>query len=232
MKRYKSWSLLLVIFLILATFYFIDLKSYFSFSALKMYHQELTFFVENHFLTALFLFGVTYIVVAATALPVAAFLTILGGFLFGPFLSLIIVDISATLGATFLFLIVKTTFGEILEQKGAPWVKKMEKGFQKNAFSYLLFLRLIPLFPFWAVTLASALLNTSVRVFVLGTLIGIIPGTFIYSLLGKGLSTLFEQDKAPDTSILFEPSIFIPLCGLAVFSLLPIFFRKRKKNES
>lgn len=231
MKHYKSWFLLLVIFFILVTFYSTDLKTYFSFSTLKMYYQDLILFVENRFLIALLIFGVTYIVVAATSLPIAAFLTILGGFLFGPFLSLIIIDISATLGATFLFLIVKTTFGEILEKKGVPWVKKMEKGFQKNAFSYLLFLRLIPLFPFWAVTLASALLNTSVRTFVLGTLIGIIPGTFIYSLLGRGLATLLEQDKAPDVSIIFEPSIFLPLCGLAMFSLLPVFFRKRKKNE-
>jgi len=232
MKRYKSWFLLLVIFLILATFYLTDLKTYFSFSAFKIYHQDLSIFVENHFLTALLLFGVTYIVVAATSLPIAVFLTILGGFLFGPFLSLIIVDISATLGATFLFLIVKTTFGEILEEKGAPWVKKMEKGFQKNAFFYLLFIRFIPIFPFWAVNLVAALLNTPIRVFVSATLIGILPVTFVYSLLGKGLSTLLEQDKVPDTSILFEPSIFFSLCGLAVLSLLPVFFRKRKKNES
>jgi uncharacterized membrane protein YdjX (TVP38/TMEM64 family) len=232
MKHYKSWFLLLVIFLILTTFYLTDLKTYFSFSALKMYHQDLILFVENHFLTALLLFGVTYVVVAAMSLPIAAFLTILGGFLFGPFLSLIIVDISATLGATFLFLIVKTTFGEILEEKGAPWVKKMEKGFQKNIFFYLLFIRLIPLFPFWAVNLVSALLNTPLRVFVTATLIGIIPVTFIYSLLGRGLATSLEQNEMPDVSIVFEPSIFLPLCGLAVLSLLPVFFRKRKNNES
>lgn len=232
MKYYKRWFLLLVIFLTLVTFYLTDLKSYFSFSVLKMYHQDLILFVEDHFLIALLLFGVTYIVVAATSLPIAAFLTILGGFLFGPFLSLIVVDISATMGATFLFLIVKTTFGEILEQKGAPWVKKMEKGFQKNAFFYLLFIRLIPLFPFWAVNLVAALLNTPIRIFVTTTLIGIIPVTFIYSLLGRGLATLLEQDKVPDVSIIFEPSIFIPLSGLAVFSLFPVFFRKRKNNES
>lgn len=229
MKNYKSWFLLLVIFLILATFYLTDLKTYFSFSALKMYHRDLIFFVENHFLTALLLFGVTYVIVAATSIPIAAFLTILGGFLFGSFLSLIIVDISATLGATFLFLIVRTTFGEILKKKGASWVKKMEKGFQKNVFFYLLFIRLIPVFPFWAVNLVAALLNTPIRVFVTTTLIGIIPVTFIYSLLGKGLATLLEQDKVPDVSIVFEPSIFMPLCSLALLSLLPAFFRKRKK---
>lgn len=232
MKYYKHWFLILVIFLILVTFYLTDLKNYFNFSVLKMYHQDLILFVEDHFLMSLLLFGVAYIVVAATSLPIAAFLTILGGFLFGPYLSLIVVDISATMGATFLFLIVKTTFAEILEQKGAPWVKKMEKGFQKNAFFYLLFIRLIPLFPFWAVNLVAALLNTPIRIFVTTTLIGIIPVTFIYSLLGRGLATLLEQDKVPDVSIIFDPSIFIPLCGLAVFSLLPVFFRKRKSSES
>lgn len=232
MKHYKSWFLLLVIILIVATFYLTDSKTYFSFSALKMYHQDLTLFVEAHLLIALILYSLTYVVVAATSLPIAAFLTILGGFLFGPFLNLIIVDISATLGATYLFLAVKTTLGEILEEKAAPWVKKMERGFQKNAFFYLLFIRFIPIFPFWAVNLVAALLNTPLRIFVTATLIGIAPVTFIYSLLGKGLSTLLEQDKTPDTSILFEPTIFFSLCGLALLSLLPIFFRKRKNNES
>jgi uncharacterized membrane protein YdjX (TVP38/TMEM64 family) len=231
MKHYQSWFLLLMVLLIIATFYLTDLKTYFSFSALKMYHQDLTLFVETHLLIALILFSLTYVAVAATSLPIAAFLTILGGFLFGPFLNLIIVDISATLGATCLFLILKTTLGKILEEKGAPWVKKMKKGFQKNAFFYLLFIRLIPIFPFWAVNLVAALLNTSLRVFVTATLIGIIPVTFVYSLLGKGLSTLLEQNKTSDTSILFEPSIFFSLCGLALLSLLPVFFRMRKDNE-
>jgi len=232
MKHYKSWFLLLVIFLTITTFYLTDLKTYFSFSALKMYHQDLTLFVEAHLLISLILFALIYVAITATSLPIAAFLTILGGFLFGPFLNLIIVDISATLGATFLFLVVKTTFGEILKKKGAPWVKKMERGFQKNAFFYLLFIRFIPIFPFWAVNLVAALLNTPLRIFVTTTLIGILPVTFVYSLLGKGLSTLLEQDKAPDTSILFEPTIFFSLCGLAVLSLLPMFFRKRKNTES
>lgn len=230
-RQKKSWGFLLLILLVLAVFYLTDLKTYFNFSTLKAYHQTLQLFVENYFLFSLLMFGGLYVGVAATSLPIAAFLTILGGFLFGPFLNLVVVDISATLGATLLFLAVKTTFGELLQQKATPWIKKMEKGFQENAFSYLLSIRLVPLFPFWAVTIVAALLNTPLRFFVGATLIGIIPGTFIYSLLGNGLTVLLEQEKQPDLSLLFEPAIFLPLCGLALLSLLPIVYKKWKKNH-
>ena len=98
-------------------------------------------------------------VVTATSLPIALYLTILGGFLFGPVIALIVIDLSATLGATLLFLTLKTTLGELFQEKATPWIKKMEAGFQKNAFSYLLSLRLVPIFPFWAVTIAAPFLN-------------------------------------------------------------------------
>ena len=101
---------------------------------------------------------------------------------------------------------------------------------QKNAFTYLLFLRLIPIFPFWAVTLVPGLLGVSLRSFFFATLIGIIPGTFVYALLGNGLGTLLEQGQAPNLGIIFNPEIFIPLCGLALLSLVPLIYKRIKKR--
>jgi uncharacterized membrane protein YdjX (TVP38/TMEM64 family) len=231
MKILKKWAPLSLIIMTLILFYAFDLKSYFSFSMLQTTHQTLTHTVAQHLFLSLILFAVAYVLVAATSLPIAVFLSILGGFLFGPFVSLFVVVISATIGATLLFLSIKTTFGEALQKNATSWVSKMEAGFKQNAFSYLLSLRLVPLFPFWAVTIVAALLNVPLRIFFVATLIGIIPGTFVYALVGNGLGVLLSQGKAPDLSIIFKPEIFLPLCGLALLSLLPILYKKRKKRE-
>lgn len=233
MTNIKKLGPLLFLILIFILFYVFGLNKYFNFSVLQKYHHFLKEEVGHHLFLALFLFGVLYIAVTAASLPIAAFLTILGGFLFGPVLSLLIVDISATLGTTILFLTVKTSFGELFQKKATLWIKKMEKGFQENSFSYLLFLRLVPIFPFWAVTIVSALLGVHLRTFFLATLIGIIPGTFVYSLVGNGLGVLLKEGRTPDIYIVLRPEIFWPLCGLALLALIPILYKKRKiKNES
>jgi len=217
--------------LILISFYLFGFGKYFSFSFLQEYRHILKDLVAQHFVLSILTFGILYVVVAATSLPIALYLTILGGFLFGPVVALIVIDLSATLGATFLFLTIKTTLGEVFQEKATPWIKKMEAGFQENAFSYLLSLRLVPIFPFWAVTMAAPFLNVPLRTFVLATLIGIIPGTFVYALLGNGLGALFDQGRMPDLHIIFTPEIFLPILGLAVLSLLPIIYKKRKKTN-
>src|ERR1700722_14750420 len=172
MKNLKKGIPLFALILFVISFYLLGLNKYFSFSFLQEYHQILRKEVANHFFLSLFIFSILYVVVALTSLPIAAFLTILGGFLFWPLMSLIVVVISATLGASLLFLIIKTTLGEMFQEKATPWIKKMEQGFQKNAFFYLLFLRFVPLFPFWAVTIASGFLGVSLRTFFFATLIG------------------------------------------------------------
>ncbi|MBS0271199.1 MAG: TVP38/TMEM64 family protein [Proteobacteria bacterium] len=227
MKKFGPFLFLALIFIL---FYALNLNQYFAFSALQNYHHLLKEEVGQHLFLSLFIFGASYIIIAATSLPIAVFLTILGGFLFGPVLSLLIVDISATLGTTLLFLAVKTSFGEIFQKKASLWIKKMEKGFQENAFSYLLFLRLVPIFPFWAVTIVSALLDVRLKTFFIATFIGILPGTFVYSIVGNGLGALLKEGKTPDIYIILSPGIFLPLCGLALLALLPILYKNRKDS--
>ena len=113
-----------------------------------------------------------YTLAVAISIPGAVFLTLAGGFLFGVYLGTILVVISATLGATLLFFAVRTTLGEWLAQKASEWIERMQHGFQHNAFSYLLTLRLIPLFPFWVVNIAAALLGVPLSTYVITTFFG------------------------------------------------------------
>lgn len=203
-----------------------------TFENLRENRHALLAFVEESFGLAVLLYCFTYIAVVALSIPGASFLTVTGGFLFGSFLGTGLVVSSATCGATLLFFIAKTSLGDNLRQKAGPWLGKMEKGFQENALSYLLVLRLVPLFPFFIVNLVPAFLGISTRTFIIATGLGIIPGSFVYVSVGTGLGSLFDQGEAFTLKGILTPEIIIALSGLAVLSLVPVIYKRFKSTAS
>jgi uncharacterized membrane protein YdjX (TVP38/TMEM64 family) len=107
----------------------------------------------------------------------------------------------------------------------------MEEGFHKDAFSYLLVLRLIPIFPFWLVNIVPAVLCVRLGVYVLGTFIGIIPGSLVYASVGNGLGAVFEAGGTPDLGIIFSYEILLPIVGLALLALLPVAYRHLRPRQ-
>jgi len=213
-------------------FFVLDLNTYVSFESLRSNREMLLEFVQENGFWAAFLFGAVYAVVVAFSLPGGAIMTITGGFLFGWFGGGLIVVVGATIGATALFLIARTAIGGFLEARAGPFLLKMEDGFRQNALSYLLVLRLIPIFPFWLVNLVPALLGVSTRTYIVATFFGIIPGTFVYALVGNGLGALFDAGQSPDLAIIFEPQFFAPLVGLAVLAILPVVYKKYQSRRN
>ena len=209
----------------IAAFFALGLDHYVSFEALREHRDVLANFVAYYPLLAPLAFMMIYAVVVAFSLPGGAIMTIAGGFLFGTVLGTALVILSATTGATILFVIAKTSLGDLLHAKAGPWLKKMESGFQENALSYLLVLRLIPLFPFFVVNLVPAFLGVSLRTYVIGTLVGIIPGSFVYASVGAGLGSIFDNNEAFTASGVMTPEIVTALIGLALLSLLPVAYK-------
>lgn len=228
LKHIKIWGLLF--FSIAAFISYIKFKNYFTFSIFKQYHQLLYEQTQQHYFEAVVGFMCTYILVVTFSLPGALLLSLLGGYLFGP-IGILYVVISATIGATFLFFIVRTSLGEWLASNAKGWLSALEKGFQKNAFNYLLFLRFVPLFPFWVVNIAAGLLNVRPQIFVIATFIGIIPGAIVYVMLGNSLTVFFSSNQSPNLNIIFTPPILLPLLGLALLALLPVFYGYLKKRK-
>ncbi|MDZ4739321.1 MAG: VTT domain-containing protein [Alphaproteobacteria bacterium] len=221
----------------LVAFFASGLSSYLTLDALKENRETLRALVQAHKAEAVVVFILAYIAVAALSLPVGVVLSVAGGFLFGSVFGAAWIVIGATIGATILFVVAKSALGEPLRQRFASQVKTMEEGFKANAFSYLLLLRLVPLFPFWLVNLAPAFLGVSLSIFVATTFIGIIPGAFVFASIGNGLNALFDAGEQPDLSLLgllARPDFYIPIAGLAVLSLIPIVYRavsaKRASN--
>ena len=219
---------LLVIAAALAGFFLLGLDDYISFTALKQNREALIAFVADHAIVAGLGFIVLYAVATAVSLPGGAVLTLTGGFLFGTLAGSFYVIIGATLGATGLFLAARSAVGDVLRRRAGPAVRRMEQGFRDNAMCYLLFLRLIPLFPFWLVNLVPAVLGVNLRIYVIGTFFGIMPGSIVYASVGNGLGAVFDQDSVPDLGIIFRPEILLPILGLAVLSLVPVLYKRFK----
>lgn len=214
----------------LILFFYFGLYRYLSFESLAHHREILLNWTQTHYFWMVLGFMLFYTFAIALSVPGGVFITLLGGFLFGPFWGTLYVVISASIGASLIFLAVKFAFNDWFGSKAGSWVAKLEAGFQKNAFSYLLSIRLIPIFPFWVINIVPALLNMKLSKFFLATFLGIIPGTAVYASLGNGLSTLFSIGKTPDLSVIFKPAIFVPLLLLAALSLLPILYRRFKKT--
>ncbi|MBA2709033.1 MAG: FAD-dependent oxidoreductase [Tatlockia sp.] len=224
-KHIISWLPLTILIGILILFFSFRLDKYLTFSSLQAHQALLIKWTKTNYLTTAMLFVSGYTLAVAISVPGALFLTLTGGFLFGVFWGTILVVFSATLGATILFLAVRTSLGNWMAKSAICWLDRMRNGFQKNAFSYLLTLRLIPLFPFWAVNIVPALLNVKVKTFISATLIGIIPGSIVYVMVGNGLSHVLAINQAPNLSIIFSTEIILPLLALAALSLIPVGYK-------
>jgi len=230
--EYLNWKRLLPIAFLaicLFMFFYFNLQNYFSFQYLKTNRELLLNHVsQNYFLSAIF-FLIIYIVATAISAPGAIFITMTAGFLFGFILGTTLVVFGATIGATIIFHFAKTVFYDLFYNKAGKWYKKMAIGFGKNSISYLLFLRLVPLFPFWIINIVPAFFGINTRTFIWTTFIGIIPGTITYVALGSGLGAIFDQDQTPNLRLIFEPKILLPLIALAILSLIPVIYKWRKK---
>jgi uncharacterized membrane protein YdjX (TVP38/TMEM64 family) len=223
---------LLVLIAGLVAFFALGLQRYVSFDVLRENREVLLSWVERQGLLAGLVYIAVYALAVAFSLPGGAVMSIAGGFLFGTLWGSIYILIGATLGATALFLIAKTALGDLLRAKAGPWLQKMETGFRENALSYLLVLRLVPLFPFFVVNLVPAFLGVPLGTYVLGTALGIIPGVFVFASVGAGLGSIFDSGQAFSPSGILTPQIVIALLGLAVLALIPVAYKKIKARAA
>lgn len=209
----------------------LDLDRYLTLDALRSYRGELTRLAAEHRAASLAIYGLCYAAIVALSLPGGAVMTMAGGFLFGIWIGGAVTVVSATAGAIIVFLAARTAFGSLLRHRAESWLVRLERAFRENAASYLLMLRLIPLFPFFVVNLAPAFLGVPLRVFAWTTFIGIIPGTFVYAAVGNGLGAVLDAGGDSDLGVIFRPEILLPLLALAALASLPILHKRRKPRH-
>ena len=231
----KYWKLIaLATFLLLIII--INFSGYFSYLNLHQISSNYLFienYIDSHFFSACLIFILVYILAVIVVMPGAWLLTFSGGFFFGWIIGSFLTIIGATIGACILFILSKSILGKYLNQKiknKKGVLANFEKNINDNAFNYLLFMRLMPLFPFVFVNIAPSLLGIGFFVFFITTCLGIIPATIIYSLLGSGASDIFVSGDLFHLKNLISYKIVIGLGGLSLLSLIPIIFKYKKHN--
>jgi len=203
---------------------------YVSLDSFRAHQIEIVKFIQSKYYLSVLIFIGLYVFSTALSIPGALILTMMGGYLFGAFLGALFSLIGAIVGASILFIAARSAFGELLKPKIGSSIERMRNELTKNAFFYLLFLRLTPVFPFFVVNIAPAFLNISFSKYFSASFLGMIPGAAVYALMGSGLNkTLVTDDgfdKIPNVSLEFLAG----LVGLAVLSLVPIVIRRWKNK--
>jgi uncharacterized membrane protein YdjX (TVP38/TMEM64 family) len=208
------------------------LHRYLSMDVLSEHYRELRAWAAAHPVVAPLAFGVVYAAGVAVSIPGASVMTLAGGLMFGLVLGTAVAVAAATLGATLVFLIAKTAVGEPLRRRARGRIKRMEDGFQEDALSYLLVLRLVPIFPFWLVNIVPAFLGMRLVTYVAGTFLGILPGTAVIVSVGNGLGEILEAGERPDLSLVFSPEVLGPLVALAALVLSTTLYKRWRRRRN
>ena len=220
-KPFAGRLLLLAVFVVaIGAFFALDGERYLSLHSIKANRDALLEFASGHFAAALAIAFVVYAATTALSLPGALVLSLAMGFVFGRWVATALVVVAATVGATLVFLAARYLFADAARRRLGAAGERIVAGFNENAFSYLLFLRLVPLFPFFLVNLAAALTAVPLRTYVLTTLIGIVPGTFVYVNLGQTLGRIDSLDG------LVSRETLLAFALLGLFALAPIAWKR------
>ena len=219
-----------------------------SLETLVRHRMAIDAFIDAHAVAAIAAFMAVYIVVVALSIPGAALLTTSGGILFGTFIGGSAAVIAATIGGTIIFLVARSACGENLVRRAGPLASKLSDGFRADAFSYLLFLRLVPAFPFFLVNLVPALAGVKLTVFVGATLIGVVPAAFVFAFFGSGLDSVIATQEVAyracvaaghaecslkfDLGMIATPRLLAAFAAMAVIALVPVAVKRLRARSA
>ena len=236
MEKSKKIKLIIGIFYILLVGSFLFyLFSKFSFQELTSYNfikENIEYFSEFK-KTNIFLLSLSFLFF--TILWVFPFLgfgspvALLGGFIFGKWLGVIVVVFGLSVGATFLYIFGNYFLKEMIKEKFLNRFQNLEMKFKNSEFNYLLFYRFCGGIPWQLSCILPTLFNVKISNFFFATLIGIVPQIFLVASIGSGLEKIIDNNlEVPGiTDIIFSQEIYIPLIVFAVLVIITFILRKK-----
>lgn len=204
-------------------FYF-DLWRFLGLEALKANRQALLNYYASHKSLMAAGFITIYVAQTALSLPGAAILSLAAGAIFGTIMGTVYAVIAATIGATLAFLVTRYLLRDAVLRKFGPRLEGINRELEARGFNYLIFLRLAPVFPFFMINMAAGLTRLPLRTFFIGTVLGIIPGGFVYVNAGANLSTITSL------SGVVSPKVLGSFALLGLFAMIPVIYAKIKKG--
>jgi uncharacterized membrane protein YdjX (TVP38/TMEM64 family) len=220
----KKLLILLFVAAIIALFFYFHVGRYLTLESLKANRNTLLQSYASHRLAMVVGFLAIYIVQTALSLPGAAILSLAAGAIFGTLMGTIFVNIGATLGATIAFLLARYLLSDLIQKRFGSRLEGINTELEKAGFNYLLFLRLVPIFPFFLINLGAGLTRIPLRTFFWGTMLGIIPGSFVYCNAGASLAAINRVGE------IASPRVLGSFALLGLFALVPVFYQKLKRK--
>ncbi len=217
--------ILLVFAAVAGAFHFLDLGKYLTLESLKANRALLTDLRAAHAFLFAAVFVLIYVVQTAFSLPGAAILSLAAGAIFGVLQGTIFVVSGATVGAILAFLVSRTLLRDWVVEKFGGRMEGIDRGLRENGLSYLLFLRLVPAFPFFLVNLACGVTGLPLRTYALGTLFGIMPGSLVFVNAGASLAAIETVSQVA------SPRMLGSFALLGLFALLPTIIKAVKKRR-
>jgi len=234
-RRWQRFLPLLLIVGTLAIGYGLGWHRYLTLEQLTSSRQMLKDIAEQQFFAAIALYILAYGLAVTVSFPATWLLTVLGGFVFGSVIGMAAASIAATMGATAVFSATRTAFGDFLRKKVSGTAARLADGFERDAFGFLLALRLVPVIPFFVLNIAPALFRVGTGTFVAATFLGILPGTLVYAYLGQSLDgvVLAAQRAGRDLTVqdIVTPEIAIAFAALAALAFVPVLVRKLRSGS-
>lgn len=222
----RKLILLVVLAALIGAFFALDLGRYLTLEQLKAQRDALfATYAANRLAFILGYIGV-YIAATALSLPGATILTLGAGAIFGTAAAILVVNVGATVGATLAFLVARYLFHDAVERRFGERLAGFNEGLRAGAMGYLLFLRLVPVFPFFLINLGAGLTKVPLRTYVLATLVGILPGSFVYCYAGANLA------RINSVSEIASPGVLSALALLGAFALIPTLYQRIKGRRA
>ena len=226
-SMYTRFIPLIILAILAYIFYFFLGSKYLTYSSIRNNHLIIKQFVIQNPLQSIAIYSLTYITITALSLPFASLLTLMGGYLFMQPAITAVVTLSATIGASIIFLSTRYAADGLLHKIDSKTLDILKNGFNKNPIEFMLFLRFLPLFPFWLVNIIPAFFSISLKNYIWTTALGILPGVFVYTQLGSGLASILKNSTKPN---LINSELIVALTSLAVLTLAVAYAKHKFKK--
>jgi uncharacterized membrane protein YdjX (TVP38/TMEM64 family) len=161
-----------------------------------------------------------YIIAVIFAVPGFA-LTIVAGPIFGLWWGTLYVVIASNIGTQITFFISRYAGRDFIARiiKHESFLDKVSKKFEKNDFLVMLYIRLIPLFPFNVINYLCGLTPVRYKSYTIATFVGMLPGTFVYVYLSTSAVNIRENPLG----------IIVPIILVVLLTVGAIIIKKKKK---
>lgn len=214
----KLFFFVILILAVAATFKWTDIGSYFSREYIEDTLNRLGSFAPVGF--------VLFYGLATTLGVPGTILTIIGGVVFGSYLGTLLIVIGATLGASGAFFVAKFLARDFINEMfgKTPWFKKFDDGIKENGLYFVLFIRLVPVFPFNGINFASGLTKIKFRDYFIGTAVGIIPATFVFANAASKAAEAAAGGK-------IGAEFYVSFALLGVIAMIPLIYKRIKSKK-